>query len=553
MKKEEIEFIKTTINEIREEYKLNYENIIYNEEMNNLNEYILQNYQCCTVYEKYRKQICLTFKNVKTKEFYNKFFDSSTIYPKRKSTCPLSYIIYKLSELQDYEIYIACNLLISRADQSRERKNFSFSNILYVDIDTVRGSEFLDINSHNYNEELLKLFHKNYEISEIIKPSQIIASGSGLHLYFCIDTINLFQYEERSKYLNTLSKLTHIYDGDFNCVDIARILRPPCSYNKKNKFSTPKKVEVIESNSKKYTLTEIEQLLYKYKFGNRLVEIEELEDWNKCKFRNNNDSFVVPEGFVLMNTCEKLPFNDNTNTFFSDFIFAENEDIYIDEEENNLMGSSCIDKIIIDVELLEEKTKETKTKKKTDNYFNISSYEINHSFPNQYLIQDLLYYIKNRDGYCKGKRRNLLFIFYFCFKKYVSMNYEESCKYTYKVNQLFKEPLKKDEVYNLLEYLENYKLRNGFRNIKVSKLLEFKPEEIINMRGTYTSDKEEKRNIKLDRDRRIAKSKYKAKKVDKNTIVTYIKSNTEKSDIEIAKLLNMNRSTIYRYRKSLLK
>ena len=225
MKIEEIELLKDKIKEIRNNYKtidkISLQDLT---ELQKLDEFLLQNYQCSTIYEKCKKQLCIAFRNIKTKEFYNKYFDCSSIAPKRKTTCPLSYLIYKLNDLEDYEIFIACNILQSRSEQSRQQQNFRFSNILYVDIDSVKGSEKLDINSSDYNKKLLQLLYKNYPIISIIKPSKIVGSGSGVHLYFDIDTVE-FNNEIRLRYHAILYRLTYAYDGDFNCVDVARILR----------------------------------------------------------------------------------------------------------------------------------------------------------------------------------------------------------------------------------------------------------------------------------------------------------------------------------------
>ena len=506
MQKQETDFLKNKIKEIRDDYKIRYNDILDEIEddspINDLYNDLIDRFD--DIRQKDKLQICLSIKNIHTGEFFNKFFDSTIIDPVRITTAPLFHIITELNKLEDYELFISCNLYKGRENPRRTKANVIASRCLYVDIDKVIGSEDLDINSKDYNNQLLDLFYKNYELAGYIKPTKIIASGSGLHLYFYLREMLFFDDVIREEYIKTLRKLTLYFNGDMNCVDVSRILRLPSTYNKKEKFNQPKQVEVLQSNYIKgvfdtkirveYTIGKIKQLIGRYEKEHRFQD------------------------------GEKIPFTGEA----------------------------------ISYKPIKESGRQNKnTNKKKDDYFCLSTYEIDDNFPNQYLIQDLLYYIKNRNGYCKGTRRNLLFIFYFCFKQYIQMSYEQSCEYVYKINNLFNEPLKDNEVKELLDYLESYDLRNGFKNIKVAELFNFNPEEIRNMRGTYIRNQAGRRYIKLDRDRRTRKERYKnnneyiKKKPDQKTIIECIKNNPDKSDIEISILLNINRSTVYRHRKSL--
>lgn len=522
MQKPEIDYLKNTIQEIRKDYKIRYDDIledILNLEDNDPLIYLYEdlNDRFGNIYEQDKLQICLSIKNIHTGEFFNKFFDCSIIEPKRETTAPLYHIINELNKLEDYELFISCNLYKGCKNPKRTKENVLASRYLYVDIDKVKGSEDLDINSKDYNKQLLDLFYKNYELSRYIKPTKIVASGTGLHLYFYLRNMLYFDDTIKEEYINTLRRLTVNLEGDMNCIDISRILRLPSTFNKKEKFNQPKQVEILQSNYISGLFDEKIRVDYTLKELNKL-----LDQYEKDHYLSDED-------------------------FWTEHTFKDGEEIPFTND------------IIIYKPVKESRKQNKTTNKRIDDYFCLSDYEIDDNFPNQYLIQDLLYFMKNRNGYCKGTRRNLLFVFYFCFKQYIEMSYEQSCEYVYKINNLFSEPLQDNEVEELLNYLKGYDLRKGFKNIKVAELLKFNPEEIPHMRGTYSNDQTEKRNIKLDRDRRTRKERYInnnqyiKKKPDQKIVIDCIKNNPDKSDIEISNLLNINRSTVYRHRKSLKK
>lgn len=485
-KDEFMEEIKANIKKIEQEYQTKK---LYNYDSDDDDLDILENWLCNHFYfendylENYNSQICITIKNTQTGDFRNKFFNYSKLKPKRDSTAPLSYIICNLARIEHYELWIASNMFIGGATPRRTQERVLFSNVLYIDIDKVKGSEDLDWNNPNYNNQLVELLYKNYPVTKYIPPSEIVASGSGLHLYFYINTFH-FTSESKSNYTDILRDLTKLYNGDCSCVDIARILRPPSTFNKKGKFTKPKKVELVEQTQEQYTLTNLDNLINRYKkqYG---IDIKQ-KKLKKAKSEKNTQA----------KQRIKKDYNDN---------------------------------------------------------FELNEYIENEDYPKQYLIQDLLFFMKNRNYDCEGVRHNLLFCFYFAFKKYCMMNQETIEININSINKLFVEPLTEKELKDILTELENYNFYNGITNIKVKQMLKLKDEEIPFMKGTYTDNQAEKRNIILDRKRNLSKQKYKYKKPSKTIIITCILNNPEKSDIEIANLLNINRTTVYRHRKDLNK
>lgn len=491
-----MEGINNAIKEINKEYKIkgskNY--FVNNDDLDTLEDWLFFHFSLLgSDYENMNCQICLTIKDRLHGEFRNKFFNYSKLEPKRDSTAPLSYIIYKLSRIDNYEVWIASNIFKQGGkDLRRTQERVLLSNVLYVDIDEVEGSEDLDYNNKDYNKKLVELLYKNYPIAKIIPPSDIVASGSGLHLYFYINPV-LLTSESRFTYIECLRDLTKLYNGDSACVDISRILRPPSTFNKKEKFYiyneeleekiiTPKKVELVEKNEESYTLTNIYTLLMKYK--------KELKDTT-----NNKKS----------------------------------------KKGKNTQATQAI----------------KKQKRNCNDNFDLQPYEENENYPNQYLVQDLLYFMKNRDNDCEGVRHNLLFCFYFAFRKYCLMGLEETETNIELINKSFKQPLTEKELFSMLEELKNYNFYNGITNVKVKEMIHMLDREIYYMRGIYANSQEERKQLKLKKDRRIKKEKYINKKPTRTEIMICILNNPMKTNVELANILNISTKTIQRVKKDL--
>lgn len=500
-KDEFMEEINTKIKEINQEYKIKKLDNYYadNDDLDVLEDWLFYHFSLTgTEYENTNCQICITIKNSISGEIRNKFFNYSKLEPKRDSTAPLSYIIYHLSRVSYYELWIASNMFIHGCKNLRRtQERVLLSKVLYIDIDNVKGSEELDYNHKDYNKALVDLLYKNYLITKVIPPSEIVASGSGLHLYFYIKPF-LFIDESRKSYVDCLRALTKLYKGDCSCVDIARILRPPSSFNKKDKFFvyddeldknviTPKKVELMERKEEEYTLSNLVTLIKKCK--------SEDDDNNKSKEKQKAKS------------------------------------------EKNTQATQVI----------------KKRKKNCNDNFELTEYEENENYPQQYLVQDLLYFMKNRNCDCEGVRHNLLFCFYFAFRKYCFMELETAETYIKSLNDLFVEPLTEKELSDLIKKLHSYDLYNGITNVKVKEMVKMLNEEIPYMRGTYTENKDERKQIKLKRDRRISKQKYKPKKPTRTEIEICILNNPTKTNVELANILNISTKTIQRVKKDLNK
>lgn len=88
-----------------------------------------------------------------------------------------------------------------------------------------------------------------------IKPSIIVSSGNGLHLYFLFKK-PLEASEDLEKYLRALCR--H-FKGDMGSTDISRVLRVPETVN--HKYKEKPEVKVVSVKDKRYTLKDFEPFL----------------------------------------------------------------------------------------------------------------------------------------------------------------------------------------------------------------------------------------------------------------------------------------------------
>lgn len=83
-----------------------------------------------------------------------------------------------------------------------------------------------------------------------LKPSIIVYSGNGVHLYFLFKEARAISEKGIPKIEALLRRLAEYYQGDTACADVARILRLPGTRNQK--YSPPRDVILVEMNDEKY-------------------------------------------------------------------------------------------------------------------------------------------------------------------------------------------------------------------------------------------------------------------------------------------------------------
>ncbi len=137
-------------------------------------------------------------------------------------------------------------------DSSGKKANCYKLNALFVDIDC--GSDGHKKESMFKSKQDALDFIDN--MHGIPKPSIIVDSGNGLHLYWLLkQPITFDSDKDINRTEGLLKKLSLIFGGD-SAYDISRVLRVPVTFNYKTK--SPKQCKILEANyNNRYELIEI--------------------------------------------------------------------------------------------------------------------------------------------------------------------------------------------------------------------------------------------------------------------------------------------------------
>jgi hypothetical protein len=125
----------------------------------------------------------------------------------------------------------------------------------------------LDFKAHSSPNEALKALDKFIADVELPTPSDAVKSGNGLHIYWLLDRpLTPAEWSPLACALVEAMKQSGL-KADYGCsVDCARILRVPCTWNKK--YDPPRAVEVDGApDYLTYTVERIKQSLEKYSSG----------------------------------------------------------------------------------------------------------------------------------------------------------------------------------------------------------------------------------------------------------------------------------------------
>jgi hypothetical protein len=128
----------------------------------------------------------------------------------------------------------------------RTHKNVALLKSIWLDID------FKDCPAENIVPKLRKFFGD----TGLPKPSMIVNSGGGLHVYWCLkDSITPERWVPLAEGLKKLCQ-DHDLPADHGCTsDQARVLRPIGTHNRK--YGEPKEVKVIAGDGSTYTYEEL--------------------------------------------------------------------------------------------------------------------------------------------------------------------------------------------------------------------------------------------------------------------------------------------------------
>lgn len=143
-----------------------------------------------------------------------------------------------------------------------------------------------------------------------LKPSLIVSSGNGLHLYWFLNEPIENAYEQESKIKSILKGIAVKLLSDTSVADIARIFRLPNTFN--HKTDPAKKVEVAESNDNRYSLADFEQYavtqgepLQDTPLGNKAESIAK-----RCKFlqfcKEKSAELPEPLWYAMLSNVSRL-------------------------------------------------------------------------------------------------------------------------------------------------------------------------------------------------------------------------------------------------------
>ena len=172
---------------------------------------------------------------------FDKSFRLAKLHPKQSNTTPLYFLIARLATSKDYDFYLCPNIFRKSKNRLHHwESNISASNCYFVDIDEIHPPKPI----YNCTEdEILAYLYAQYPLLKQLKPSYILMSGGGLHLYF---TLTHTEYLFGNAYTNQTRRLHKILTGslitlfkaDVACKNLNRLLRTPFSYNLKYPVKT---------------------------------------------------------------------------------------------------------------------------------------------------------------------------------------------------------------------------------------------------------------------------------------------------------------------------
>lgn len=436
-------------------------------------------------------------------------------------------VFYRLSQNKHIEVYFGVNSFkgIVREGKFRiERKqdNVVSSCCLFTDIDLPRELQELS------DEEILSMIKEDLtELFINVKPTYIIRSGGGIHIYYCFDTsIYLENEEQQEEYrcaLKTLQLLFQGYGGDPAVVDRSRILRSPHSYNRKEKYGKQgKEVSILEFNDITYDFVQLKKDL----------------------------------AFLLEGGMEGLQ-EDVLDDIFMDYDYS-----YYIEESNEV---ETIKEVTESKSRKREKKEQTEIQRMIDfQYKGIQPY-YDYNDEDYFLARDMMIWLQNRASHIH-LRHKILFFFHYVWYVFDNIRNEEKLmERSIKLNSYFCPSLDDYEIKQLVKYnirylgcrKQNYK---SIRNTVIQSYLHFTDEELTITQGIYCDTYEEyldKRRIKgnikdYERYIRIREEKGKRPRGErKQKNLEIIRQNPLISYREFYELTGLSKPTYDDYKKAL--
>ena len=196
------------------------------------------------------------------------------------------------------DVYMSVNSFETERRASATLQNL---NAIYCDLDSHSATFNLEATMHLLKSEFIG--------SKVPLPSQIVATGRGLHLYWWLEGTtkqDLAKWElVRDRILNDLSAITDYMPSvsvDYRCSDVARVLRAVGTYNTKAKQFC----KVVETHQVRYTLDDLLECFYdvnisdlravratpKNDSDNGQTTLREAKKWQEIKVKDSKTGMV---------------------------------------------------------------------------------------------------------------------------------------------------------------------------------------------------------------------------------------------------------------------
>lgn len=184
--------------------------------------------------------------------------------------------IEKVNALRQYNIYFRCAVLKENARQGT-KANIAYFNFIFADLD-----------AKEISKDVLLQRIENFKV----RPSIIVDSGNGYHIYFLLKT-PVYDLLTVQKLLQSITKEL---GADPNCAKLTQVLRVPATFNLKSE--PPKEVKIVRINNIRYNF-------------NDLVDIFLSENCNETYNSSDNCSQVDNNatGQVNNNTTDRIVFD----------------------------------------------------------------------------------------------------------------------------------------------------------------------------------------------------------------------------------------------------
>lgn len=542
--------------------------------------------------------IFLKEKNENT--FFRYCFNLNKVNPKRKSTCPAYYIIYRLAQLENYNMFIKPNIFFKIFENGQVKENSSkndlvcLSNVYFIDIDNLEE----DISNYTYND-IDKLLNDRYTFYKIMKPNIIIKSGGGLHLYWRLwETEDLYKsnYDTaitRNKHNQIERILIELFDSDANCKDLSRMLRVPFSYNYKDKYPEPRKIEVFFPDF--YNQSDLSFDEFINEFANSQSDyLEDFAPYSQDIFYNN-----IFNNALIKDKVNKIIKNEISNFKIKQSKSIKWQDLIVDLEStfnrttiksiedktekiklfNEIFTDTC--KKYFAYSLLTESQK-SKYKKIYNDYFIIYiGYKPNKKTKEYKEKKDIS--IERQQSFKSNEKKSLLDLsnkriydleLWFSLHKNNLKGFRHNFFYFY-VNVLKMKGVSKSKIkekcFNLynsqpdkfgfiqIQRLIDMENLYRFSNLEIAETLQFTDDEIKQFKSSYTLEElETNKQNNINRQNKIKLDKLKTKRENKwETIKKILLENKNKTDKELIDLLflilnkQVTRQTLYNYKQKL--